>query len=294
VTKDGLGLILIGQSNNWAYDWMVTTVGEVLPLGLLTPLPNNKPASIRITKDNHVLATSLPWSSIGEHGTFPGQSITQAREGAEVIANTGSFTGSSYPFLGWWDVGMGRSLAMMPVFQVGENPFLDWEFFADLCSNLHLYAAKQGIPPDPEIIHHIRHALEWYQHRRGMLVSSIEFIAKMGGNTASIDNNIIQTDQRLSEIRRMYLDYNFEESLSLIDVNAAGLEKAEELTMKVKNRTFLWIYLIEWAVLTSTSLVAGAMIWALMVKRRLYTEVGTTKLTRTPAEPLATPGGDTR
>jgi hypothetical protein len=181
----------------------------------------------------------------------------------------------------------------MPVFQVGENPFLDWEFFPDLCSNLHLYAAKQEIPKDPEIIHHIRYALEWYQYRRGMLVSSIEFIAKMGGNTASIDNHIMQTDQRLSEIRRMYLDYNFEECLLLIDENAADLGKAEELAMKVKNRTFLWIYLIEWAVLTSTSLVAGAMIWTLMVKRRLYAEVGSTKLARVPTESLATPGGDT-
>jgi hypothetical protein len=170
---------------------------------------------------------------------------------------------------------------------------MDWEFFPDLCSNLHLFVARREIPPDPEIVHRVRYALEWYQIRKGMLVSSIEFIGKIGGNTAPIDKILGQTNERLSDIRRMYLDYDFEGSLKQIDSNMADLEIAEDLAMKVKDRTFLWIYAIEWSVLTSTSLVAAGMIWSLMVKRRLYAEVGTTRLTKTPAESLGTPGGDT-
>jgi hypothetical protein len=287
VTKNGMGLILIGQENNWAYDWMVTTVGEVLPLEMLTPQHSHKPASIKIIANGHVLATSLPWSSIGEHGNFPGQSLTKAREGSEVIANTVSFMGSAYPFLGWWDVGTGRSLAMMPVFEVGENPFLDWEFLPDLCSNLNLYVARRQIPEDPVILHQLRMKLEQFRLRSGMLVGTLEFLSRLGGNPTQVERAINHANERLEEVKGLYLVYEFESALDLAGISVTDLERAEKLVMELKDRTLFWIYTIEWSILTATSLLTGVLLWALMIKRQLYVEVRSTKLTKTRAVLLA-------
>ena len=48
--------------------------------------------------------------------------------------------------------------------------------------------------------------------------------------------------------------------------------------MKAKDKALLWIFIVEWAVVSATSMVAGSILWTLLVRRRLYKEVGQTRL----------------
>jgi hypothetical protein len=47
-----------------------------------------------------------------------------------------------------------------------------------------------------------------------------------------------------------------------------------------KEGALLWVYIIEWLVTTSTIFIAGSVIWMLMIRRRLYRSVETTKLNK--------------
>lgn len=47
--------------------------------------------------------------------------------------------------------------------------------------------------------------------------------------------------------------------------------------MKVKERALMWVYLIEWSVITGTFGVVGFATWTLMLRKRLYREVETTR-----------------
>jgi hypothetical protein len=60
----------------------------------------------------------------------------------------------------------------------------------------------------------------------------------------------------------------------------ALMDRAEEVADRVKGNALLWIYITEWLVTTATVMFCGFVLWTLMVRRRLYAEVGTTRLGR--------------
>lgn len=47
--------------------------------------------------------------------------------------------------------------------------------------------------------------------------------------------------------------------------------------IEVKNTALLWIYLIEWFVVTGTAMGSGVLLWSLMIRRRFYRQVSVTK-----------------
>jgi hypothetical protein len=57
------------------------------------------------------------------------------------------------------------------------------------------------------------------------------------------------------------------------------LREAFGLALRLKDRALQWIHGIEWAVLAGTSVLVSSLIWALMVRRRLYREARSTRLT---------------
>jgi hypothetical protein len=48
--------------------------------------------------------------------------------------------------------------------------------------------------------------------------------------------------------------------------------------VKLKSRALRWVYLTEWLVTTGTLLASGYVAYSLLVRRRLYREIGTTRL----------------
>jgi hypothetical protein len=47
--------------------------------------------------------------------------------------------------------------------------------------------------------------------------------------------------------------------------------------VKIRERALLWVYITEWFVVTGTMIICGSVIWALMIRRRLYKEVAVTR-----------------
>lgn len=56
------------------------------------------------------------------------------------------------------------------------------------------------------------------------------------------------------------------------------MKDIEELAVKVKNEALFWVYVVEWLSVSGVSRVSGVVVWTLMVRRRMYREVKTTKL----------------
>ncbi len=75
----------------------------------------------------------------------------------------------------------------------------------------------------------------------------------------------------------LYLDWDFDaaaaKTIEAMDL-LGGLEGGAS---ELKNRALFWIYLLEWLVLVGTYLVAGFFLWSIMVRRKLYREVGRTR-----------------
>ena len=91
---------------------------------------------------------------------------------------------------------------------------------------------------------------------------------------------IKEGDDRINEISSLYLSTRFEDALEGTRGLVTHLEGTLVLSVKLKNEALLYIYLIEWAIIASTCMFTGMVIWSLMVKRRLYADVKSTKLTK--------------
>ena len=56
-----------------------------------------------------------------------------------------------------------------------------------------------------------------------------------------------------------------------------GLARVAEASVQAKDAVLFWVYIIEWATVSATSAVVGVVVWALMVRKRLYREVEMTR-----------------
>jgi hypothetical protein len=159
-----------------------------------------------------------------------------------------------------------------------HEPFIEWGHLGNFGINCHLFAAGRSIPPDVAITHEIRTTWAKAESVRGVIVGVIDFVSQLGGNAMALEELLREANGLLVEARQRYLEYDFQGSLALGNEVVGKLQEAMEAAIRVKDRSFFWIYLVEWLVLTSTSLAMGGLIWSLMVKRRLYREVLTTRL----------------
>lgn len=285
----GTGLTFAGQDVEkfaFLWEWLESTVGDVLPVETPPTTPGgtvlgDQPGSIRVLRPDNPLMASLPWSEMGRYGTFYDCTRIDTKQGSETLAELVTAFGRAYPFLVWWRVGEGRSLAIMTRFSSDsrnpEDPFFEWPYQGDFACNCHLYMAGRRIPDDTEILHKIRTTWMDSYLVRNLLVGSIDFISKLGGNPAPLERMLREADDKLKDSRDMYLDYDFEGSLALAEELVGNLGGISEATIRVKDQVFRSIYLIEWSILMATSMLSGVVIWSLMVRRRLYKEAGITR-----------------
>ncbi len=255
--EDGIGFTFSGQDvdkYDFLWEWLESTVGDVLPVERpwttdIGTMMGDQPGTIRVVKPEHPLMASLPWDDMGRHGSFFDCTRTNAKQGSETLAELVTTFGQANPFLVWWEVGDGRSLAIMTRFSSenrnADDPFYEWPYLGDFACNFHLFMAGREIPEDVEILHTIR--TTWVESYlvKNMLVGSIDFISKLGGNPAPLEAMLNEVDEKLAESRLLYLEYDFEESLELVEEMVHDLGRISDATVKVKDQVFLTIYLIE-------------------------------------------------
>ncbi len=81
-----------------------------------------------------------------------------------------------------------------------------------------------------------------------------------------------------------YLESEFQGTREAMDDALDAISDAEVLARKAKNSGLWWVYVIEWFITTSTLMISSLLIWSLMVKRRLYMFVSSTRFRETRKE----------
>jgi hypothetical protein len=84
-------------------------------------------------------------------------------------------------------------------------------------------------------------------------------------------------NEMMSGVREAYIDLRFEEVLVVYRDVEEILKSLEERAIELKQRALFWVYVIEWLAVSGTGLFAGFLLWSVMVRRRLYREVGGTR-----------------
>jgi len=287
VLDHGIGLLMVGGYESFGGgfnhpSWAGSPVEEVLPVlvpsGMVTWVSGN--VKIEPVRYDNVFMASLPFKptpeymKIGTDGNFVIQ-----KEGSELLARWISTTYDNPPCYVTWEVGQGRTYAMMHDWTPGGGYEMSrWDYYRDYSVNLMLYLAGRQLPTDHLIVHEYRASIHSMAVSKGLLMSLIDFVDRFGGNPREIDKQIIVLDAMVAESQEYYVDHQFDEALAKAQLAIEKVKEIEELSVRIKNQALFWVYVIEWLSVMSVSLLAGVVVWTLMIRRRLYREVRVTRL----------------
>jgi len=102
-------------------------------------------------------------------------------------------------------------------------------------------------------------------------------LTSLGGKTAQLYSEMEAIDEEEKKAEDYFRMDGYDSAEEAFQEIAAAWEELNAKTIKVKNRALMWVYLVEWFWVTGVALVAGVTLWVVMVRKRLYREVRTTR-----------------
>ncbi|MBU7004488.1 MAG: hypothetical protein HXS50_02890 [Theionarchaea archaeon] len=287
VREAGIGFVMGGGWETFGGNadrppWGDSAIGELLPTEDVLQAYIEW-GSLIIDEEEHEFIRSLPWHEKPEFMMVYWHNQVTLKPGAQLLAHVESSFGfgTNDPGMVTWEIpGGSRVFAITAEIhracmaeEIGEY----WEYCLDLGSNLVIYLDKRPVPQDLALVHAVREKIFEIYTRRGIVVGLISFLDAFGANTMQIETDLDEVDQAIKLATPLYLQLQWEESLEAFRKVGEMMREIESGAMRFKDRALLWVYFIEWLAVTGTALIAGVILWSIMVRRRLYREVKRTK-----------------
>ncbi len=230
----------------------------------------------------------VEYSFTGAYGTNlaipkPGAVITSYSVGPYPYAYPGEYPDPRFKSPGWiphtmyWRYGNGTTWTHQDMFgqywNTLYNPYAPDMILAEL-----IFSTGRKLPQDVVAVHRLRTKFSGFKESKSFVYSLIDFVETFGANANPITRRMGEIATTVQEARQLYLDQQYEKSSLLMDQALEEVESLREEALRLKDRALFWIYLVEWLVVTGVSLLAGAALWTLMIRKRLYREVAVTRI----------------
>ncbi len=211
------------------------------------------------------------------------------KEGSVVVADAlGAFVDipgspSRSPWLMHYDYMKGSTWTLCDNF---VNPFwcgmyygqIKGDLQTDVLMNIIWYSVGWELPQDAALVHQMRIRFRDYITRRSLQISVMEFVDALGANLVRAENTLNEADRVRAWAEELYLDQDYDATAVQLSVAFDLLNEASEIALREKRAVMMWIYLVEWTSVTGTLMVCGVLVYGLMVRRRYYRGVQTTRL----------------
>jgi len=296
--EGGLGLVMFGgwESFGAAFGrppWDGTAVGDILPTEgvpntyIMTP---KYQLYMRIDEPEHEFMRSLPWDRKQPFMTNFHHNLVKLKPGATRLARIESPEFKDHPAMVTWElegsdarvfsvaseiIGPSSEPGQLHTMCTRGNP---WEYAIDFGANLMIYLNHRPVPQDVYLVHQLRQSMFDVGTRKVMLFGVLEFCDSFGANTAGMMERLDEVDSLIRSALPVYLDLRFEETLEIYEDVHDELNEIERDAVDLKNRALMWVYIIEWLAVTGTAMISGIFIWSIMIRRRLYRQVRTTRM----------------
>jgi len=279
VLEGGQGLVMLGGAESFtAGGWSPTEVHDVLPCDMLDlDLPQSG-GTVQVINPEDEFLRSLPMDRLGTYGYFSSCNNVQPRSRANHAAVLARPM-LTMPFLMWWDIGEGRTIAQSGGWQpAAGNVFRGWEYYGDYAINMMLFLAGRKLPDDIEMVYLVRRRMREVNDGLNMLYSLIDMVEKLGGSGYRLNQVVAEIHGERERAIDFYVEADLDEGLGAMDAVLEMVEEAMGEAIRARDQAAFWIFLTEWAVVSGTSMLAGVLVWVLMVRRMLYREVKQTRL----------------
>ncbi len=147
----------------------------------------------------------------------------------------------------------------------------------DMIMNMILLSNRRSLPLDIEVVHEIRSRIVEYRTRQLLVLATVEFGEMFGANMNPILVDMGIVDDKRRQADEHYLSQEYMEARTAIIDAIEDMEDLNFAAMARKDRAMLWVYLVQWFVVSGTSMVTGFVVWTLMIRRRLYRQVKVTR-----------------
>jgi hypothetical protein len=183
--------------------------------------------------------------------------------------------GDDPPLLLSWEYGEGMTWT---IGQVGgpEGLWRDQVYGLDMFVNLILHSLGRPLPEDIVLVNTIRQRFQLMTERVSSLYSFMDFVELFGASSFRLIDEQRVVEEIVENAENLYLDGLYQDSLIELRRGEEVIQDLEEMAVKWKNQALYWIYFIEWALVTGTLTLTGSFTYMVMLRRRLYRQVGLT------------------
>jgi len=284
VLEEGQGLVMIGGAESFAEiggyaSWKPTGVADILPCEMILSALTFSGGTIRVLDWEDEFIDSLPFESIGAYGHFHSSNNIQPRSRANYIAELVKGTMGTLPFLMWWDIGEGRTMAQSADWTpAGGSQFMTWRYYGDYCINMMMFLAGQKLPDDLETVYMVRRKIRETNEGLSTLYSMVDIVERFGGSGNTLNQLIQDIQVEKQEALGLYMRAELADALEAFDICLEMCEDTMDEAIEIRDAAAFWVFFTEWCAVTGTAMFAGSLLWFLMIKRRLYREVAYTRL----------------
>jgi hypothetical protein len=293
VRESDLAFVMSDSGSGWSFagsgtSWYITSIEPILSVddrdGREAATPGFWENNFQVVPvdPDHELMRNIPWEDV----RFTAMNRPTERQGARVIARMSDErpVNRGKPVIVYWDFPSGgRSVSYILTWHTmvgtpGILAFYRWPWHYDVLAHMIYWPAGEPIPEDLVLVHGVREMFSDLYLSKLFVIATIEFAEKAGANMRELEVELVDLDEERRRVDSLYNDNRMEECYDLSTMLLNRYGELVDSVLKEKDRALLWIFATEWAVVSATSMLCGALIWILLVKKQLYRDVGRTRL----------------
>jgi hypothetical protein len=156
----------------------------------------------------------------------------------------------------------------------GNNPYA-----LEMGTNLLLYSLDMPLISDIHARREAKRMLSVFRTRELLIISMLNWAERFGANTFRVSMSLTELEDKFEDAVDRYLEQDYDAATTFMEELDQKVSEISVWAEQVKDEALFWVYISEWLVVTSVSLLAGFVLWTLMVRRRLYRSVKGTRAT---------------
>jgi hypothetical protein len=146
----------------------------------------------------------------------------------------------------------------------------------DILMNVVVHSTGRDLPEDVMVVHNQRKAFGDYLQQRRFLLELVDFADSFGANVGRLHDGIGEADSLRDEAKGWYLQQRYDEARGVMDTAFDLVADLNVQAIRSKDTALFWVFSTEWMAVTGTSIIVGYILHSLMIRRRLYSQSGST------------------
>ncbi len=256
--------------------WEHPVLLEVIPIHERSVSPYHRSYRVRFRTNRHPVFS--PFLKYGAEKVF-GNVYTEMyiKQGATVW---GDIVPYDLPWLVSWRPGGGDPGILWNVahrfdiwWDESNNPYA-----LDVATNMIFYSLDMELIGDIPARREARRMFRNIRAHVSLIGSMMNWAESFGANTAQLYEHLTYLEREAEGAADDYMDQDYGPAIEFLESLLEEVKLATAEAVRLKDEALMWVYLVEWLAVSGTGALCGFALWTVMIRRRSYREVETTRL----------------